>query len=181
MKNFKITFSLILLLLSVIAVQAQKVGIVDTQYILGKMPQYKEAENRLNAQITTWQTEIANLQSEYEKKRAAFDSEKVLLVGEQLKNREREVVELDKNIKNTLALRFGNNGEIAKLRANLTQPFQDQIWDAIKTMAEKNGLGIVLDNSENNVLFMQKRYDYTDKVVDILTKGTAPTKKSSKK
>lgn len=179
MKTLKILVTFVLFI-TAFSANAQKIGVVDTQYILGKMPQYKEAENRLNQQITTWQTEIANLQAEYEKKRAAFDSEKILLVGEQLKNREREVVELDKNIKNTLALRFGTNGEIAKLRANLTQPFQDQIWDAIKTMSEKNGLGIVLDNSENNVLFLQKRYDYTDKVLDILTKGSAPAKKSSK-
>ena len=179
MKIFKIvlTFAIFFTALSA---NAQKIGVVDTEYILGKMPQYKEAENRLNQQIATWQTEITNLQAEYEKKRAAFDSEKILLVGDQLKNREREVVELDKNIKNTLALRFGTNGEIAKLRANLTQPFQDQIWDAIKTMSEKNGLGIVLDNSVNNVLFLQKRYDYTEKVLDILTKGSAPAKKTSK-
>ncbi len=179
MKIFKI-FLTFTLFFTALSVNAQKIGVVDTEYILGKMPQYKEAENRLNQQIATWQTEIANLQSEYEKKRAAFDSEKILLVGDQLKQREKEVLDLEKNIKTTLGLRFGTNGEIAKLRANLTQPFQDQIWDAIKTMSEKNGLGIVLDNSVNNVLFLQKRYDYTEKVLDILTKGSAPAKKSSK-
>ncbi|MDF0718950.1 OmpH family outer membrane protein [Kaistella sp. PBT33-4] len=152
---------------------AQKIGVVDTDYILQRLPQYKEAEGRLNAQVDTWQKEIQNLQSEYERKKAAFDSEKVLLIGEQLKQREREVVDLDKNIKTTLSLRFGTNGEIAKLRANLTQPFQDQIWEAIRTVSEKNGLGIVLDKSNNiSVIFLQKRYDYTDKVLDLLTKNT---------
>ncbi|QFG54128.1 OmpH family outer membrane protein [Chryseobacterium sp.] len=152
---------------------AQKIGVVDTDYILQRLPQYKEAEGRLNAQVDTWQKEIQNLQSEYERKKAAFDSEKVLLIGEQLKQREREVTDLDKNIKTTLSLRFGTNGEIAKLRANLTQPFQDQIWEAIRTVSEKNGLGIVLDKSNNiSVIFLQKRYDYTDKVLDLLTKNT---------
>lgn len=151
---------------------AQKIGVVDTDYILQRLPQYKEAEGRLNAQVDTWQKEIQNLQSEYERKKSAFDSEKVLLIGEQLKQREREVVDLDKNIKTTLSLRFGTNGEIAKLRANLTQPFQDQIWEAIRTVSEKNGLGIVLDKSNNiSVIFLQKRYDYTDKVLDLLTKN----------
>lgn len=152
---------------------AQKIGVVDTDYILQRLPQYKEAEGRLNAQVDTWQKEIQNLQSEYERKKAAFDSEKVLLIGEQLKQREREVTDLDKNIKTTLSLRFGTNGEIAKLRANLTQPFQDQIWEAIRTVSDKNGLGIVLDKSNNiSVIFLQKRYDYTDKVLDLLTKNT---------
>lgn len=161
---------------------AQKIGVVDTDYILNKLPQYKEAEARLNSQIDTWQSELQNLQSEYERKKAAFESEKVLLIGDQLKLREKEVVDLDKNIKTTTSLRFGANGEITKLRTNLVQPFQDQIWNAIKTMSEKNGLGIVLDKSNNiSVIFLQKKYDFTDKVLDILLKGTDKKEKTNNK
>lgn len=177
MKNFKIVFSFVLFLLFSLS-SAQKVGVVDTEYILGKMPQYKEAEARLNAQIDTWQTELQNLQAEYERKRSAFESEKVLLIGDQLKLREKEVMDLDKNIKTTTSLRFGATGEIKKLRANLVQPFQDQIWEAIKTMSEKNGLAIVLDKTSNNVIFLQKRSDYSDKVLAILLKDSEPKEKT---
>lgn len=181
MKNFKIIFTFVFLLLFGVS-NAQKIGVVDTEYILNKLPQYKEAEARLNSQIDTWQSELQNLQSEYERKKAAFESEKVLLIGDQLKLREKEVMDLDKNVKTTTSLRFGANGEITKLRTNLVQPFQDQIWTAIKTMSEKNGLGIVLDKSNNiSVIFLQKRYDYTDKVLDILLKGTDKKEKTSSK
>ncbi|MDQ0592566.1 outer membrane protein [Chryseobacterium ginsenosidimutans] len=180
MKNFRIVFSFILFLLFGLS-NAQKVGVVDTDYILNKMPQYKEAEARLNSQIDTWQSELQNLQSEYERKRSAFESEKVLLIGDQLKLREKEVMDLEKNIKTTTSLRFGATGEIKKLRTNLVQPFQDQIWGAIKTMAEKNGVGIVLDNTSNNVLFLQKRFDYSDKVLDILLKDTDKKEKTKTK
>lgn len=159
--------------------QAQKTGVVDMEYILNKLPEYKEAEGRLNAQIETWQSDIQKLQSEYEFKKSAFESEKVLLVGEQLRQRQKEVVDLEQNIKTTISLRFGNSGEIAQLRANLTQPFQDQIYEAMKTMSEKNGLGIVFDKNEANVIFLQKRVDYTDKVLDILL--GKDKKKTSKK
>jgi outer membrane protein len=179
MKNFKILFTFVLFLLFGLS-NAQKIGVVDTEYILDKMPQYKEAEARLNSQIDTWQSELQNLQSEYEKKRAAFESEKVLLIGDQLKLREKEVLDLEKNIKTTTSLRFGSTGEITKLRSNLIVPFQDQIWGAIKTMSEKNGLGIVLDKTSNNVLFLQKRFDYSDKVLDILLKGSTTSDKKEK-
>lgn len=161
-------------------VNAQKVGVVDTEYILGMLPQYKEAEARLNSQIDTWEKELQTLQSDYEKKRSAFENEKVLLIGDQLRLREKEVLDLDKNIKTTTSLRFGSAGEISKLRANLMQPFQDQIWAAIQRMSEKNGLGMVLDKTENNVIFLQKRFDYTDKVLDILLKDQDKDKKSKK-
>ncbi len=93
MKNLRIVLSFVLFLLFGLS-NAQKVGVVDTEYILNKMPQYKEAEARLNAQIDTWQSELQNLQSEYERKRSAFESEKVLLIGDQLKLREKEVMDL---------------------------------------------------------------------------------------
>lgn len=180
MKNFRIFLSFVLFLLFGLS-NAQKVGVVDTEYILNKMPQYKEAEARLNAQIDTWQSELQNLQSEYERKRSAFESEKVLLIGDQLKLREKEVMDLEKNIKTTTSLRFGATGEIKKLRTNLVQPFQDQIWEAIKTMSEKNGLAIVLDKTSNNVIFLQKRSDYSDKVLAILLKDAEPKEKGKTK
>lgn len=177
MKNSRIIFTFVLLLSFGLS-NAQKIGVVDTEYILNKLPQYKEAEARLNSQIDTWQSELQNLNSEYEKKRSAFENERVLLVGDQLKLREKEVMDLEKNIKTTTSLRFGTNGEITKLRSNLVLPFQDQIWNAIKTMSEKNGLGIVLDKANNNnVLFLLPRYDYTDKVLTILLKESGTEKK----
>ena len=75
-------------------IYAQKIGVVDTNYILSKLPQYKEAESRLNSQISQWQSDLQKLQADYERKREAFENEKVLLVGEQLKMREKEVVDM---------------------------------------------------------------------------------------
>ena len=171
MKNIRL-FSVILLIFAGL-LNAQKIGVVDTDYILSKLPQYKEAEVRLNSQITSWQTEIQTLQTEFDKKKAALENERVLLVGDQLKQREKEVDDLDKKIKSMINNRFGMMGEINNARSNLTKPFQDQIWNAIKTVSEKNALGIVLDKSNNiSVIFLEKRYDYTDKVLDLLLKNS---------
>lgn len=161
-------------------IYAQKIGVVDTNYILSKLPQYKEAENRLNSQISQWQSDLQKLQADYERKREAFENEKVLLVGEQLKMREKEVVDMEASIRNTIGARFGTNGEVNQLRSNLTKPFQDQIWNAIKTVSTKNSLGIVLDKSNNiSVIFLDKKYDYTDAVLSLLGKNLAKDEKAN--
>ncbi|WP_076768795.1 OmpH family outer membrane protein [Chryseobacterium sp. FH1] len=153
-------------------IYAQKIGVVDTNYVLSKLPQYKEAENRLNTQVTQWQADLQKLQAEYERKREAFENEKVLLVGDQLKLREKEIVDMETNIRNTIGARFGSNGEVNQLRSNLTKPYQDQIWNAIKTVSTKNNLGIVLDKSNNiSVIFLDKKYDYTEAVLNLLGKS----------
>lgn len=180
MKNFKTLFTLAVILLFGFS-NAQKIGVIDTQYILDKMPQYKEAEARLNSQIDTWEQDIKNIQSQYEQKKSAFESEKVLLIGDQLKLREKEVLDLEKSIQTTLSLRFGKTGEINQLRANLVEPFQDQIYTALRTVIAKNGLGIVFDKNRDNVLSYEPRYDYTDKVLAVLLKGTDKEKEKEKK
>lgn len=136
-----------------------------------KLPQYKEAQNRLDQQIKQWESEIQELQSQYEQKKSTFESEKVLLVGDQLKKRQQEVLDMEKKVKDMIGQKFGTNGEVNKMRSSLTKPFQDQIWNAIKTVSDKNSLGIVLDKSNNiSVIMLEKRYDYTDKVLDLLLK-----------
>ena len=161
-------------------IYAQKIGVVDTNYILSKLPQYKEAESRLNSQISQWQSDLQKLQADYERKREAFENEKVLLVGEQRKMREKEVVDMEASIRNTIGARFGSNGEVNQLRSNLTKPFQDQIWNAIKTVSTKNNLGIVLDKSNNiSVIFLDKKYDYTDAVLSLLGKNVSKDEKAS--
>ena len=184
MKQIKLLAALFILFSGFI--NAQKIGVVDTNYILSKLPQYKDAESRLNEQINGWQTEIQNLQTELDKKKALLENERVLLIGDQLKQRQKEVDDLDKKIKGMVNNRFGSMGELNNARANLTKPFQDQIWNAIKTVSEKNSLGIILDKSNNiSVIFLEKRYDYTDKVLDLLLKNSGkktteqPTKSAS--
>lgn len=162
---------IVTILFTATQIYAQKIGVVDTNYILSKLPQYKEAENRLNTQISQWQSDLQRLQTEYERKKEAFENEKVLLVGEQLKLREKEIVDMEASIRNTIGARFGSNGEVNQLRSNLTKPYQDQIWNAIKTVSTKNNLGIVLDKTTNNVLFLDKKYDYTDAVLSLLVKN----------
>ncbi len=156
---------------------AQKIGVADTNYILSKLPQNKDAEVRFNTQVAAWEKEIRDMQKSYDTKKAAFENERVLLIGDQLKQRETEINDLDKKIRDLLTQRFGTDGEINKARANFTKPFQDQIWNAIKTVTEKNSLGIVLDKANNiSVIFLEKRYDYTDKVLDLLLKNSTVKK-----
>lgn len=179
MKNLKVFLIFLIFLTANSVTFAQKIGVVDTNYILSKMPQYTEAQARLEEQIKAWETELQTLQAEYDAKKAAFENEKVLLVGEQLKQREAEVKNLDKKIKKFIAEKFSGEGEINKFRANLAKPFQDQIWNAIKTIVDKNTLGIVLDKSNNiSVIFLDKKYDYTDKVLDLLLKTPSKDDKS---
>lgn len=169
MKQFTLFILFILLFWGFGVSSAQKIGVIDTDYLLKSLPEYKEADTRFNQQIQLWQTELEKLQMEYEKKKELLENERILLVGDQLKSREKEVYALHEKMQKHLKEKFATQGEINNIRANMVRPFQDKIWTAIKSIAEINSLGIILDkNSNSSVLFLDKRYDYTDKVLNLL-------------
>lgn len=169
MKRFTLFLTFVWLFGGFALSSAQKIGVVDTDYLLNNLPEYKEANALFNKQIQAWQSELEKLQSEYESKKEMLDNERILLVGEQLKAREKEVEDLNKKVQKLLKEKFTAQGEINNVRANLVKPFQDKIWAAIRNIADKNSLGIILDkNSNSSVLFLDKRYDFTDKVLALL-------------
>ena len=98
MKIFKVLISFIIVIFAFSYSNAQKIGVIDTNYILSKLPQYTEAQSRLDAQIKGWEDQLQKMQAEYDTKKTSFENEKVLLVGEQLKQKETEVKTLEKNI-----------------------------------------------------------------------------------
>ncbi len=151
---------------------AQKMAYVDTQYILKQMPQYQQAEQRLNAEIKKWQDEIKNQQSRLEKMRVGFENEKVLLTEEQQKTKLAAIDSTEKKLNEFIDKKFGTNGESTTLRYNLAKPVQDQIWNAISAIVAKDKYNIIFDKSSDLIMvFTDSKYDITDKVLKQLGIG----------
>ena len=169
MRKYALFLGIIFIFGGFVVSSAQKIGVVDSDFILKSLPEYKEADERFNKQIKYWQMQLDSLQSNYNKKKELFENERILLVGEQLKTREKEVADLEKKVQTHLREKFTAQGEINTFRAKVVQPFQEKVWNAIRTIAEKNDVGIILDrSSDSSVLFTDKRYDYTKLVLDLL-------------
>ncbi|PQL95453.1 OmpH family outer membrane protein [Apibacter adventoris] len=145
---------------------AQKMAYVDTQYILKQIPQFQNSEQRLNSEVKKWQDHIVNQQSQIEKLKISFENEKILLTEDQQKNRLATIDSTEKLLNEFIDKKFGSNGESVTLRYNLAKPLQDQIWNAINTIAAKDKYNIVFDKSSDLIMiFTDSKYDITDKVL----------------
>ena len=74
---------------------AQRYAIVDTKYILDKMPDYKDAQKKLDQQSELWQKEIEAKQAELDKMYKDFEAEQVML-SDVLKKKREEIREREK-------------------------------------------------------------------------------------
>lgn len=148
---------------------AAKFGYVDTDYILGQIPEYKAAQSELDKTSVMWQKEIEGKYTEIDKLYKAYQADAVLLTDDMKKKRENEIINKEKEAKDLQKQRFGVDGELFKKRIELVKPIQDKVYNAIKTVAEKSGLGFVLDKAgQVSILYANSKYDKSDDVLAIL-------------
>ena len=105
MKN--IFFGLILVFIST-TINAQRYAFVDTEYILNNIPAYKAALDKLNKLSKDWQKEIEAEYSIVEQMNKDFQTEKVLLTKVMIKQREAEIADEERAVKDLQKRFFAN-------------------------------------------------------------------------
>jgi len=164
---YSLFFSLMLASLS--AQPAAKFGYVDSDYILSQIPEYKAAQNELDKTSAQWQKEVELKFAEVEKLSKAYQADAILLTDEMKKKREQEIATREKEAKDFQKQKFGVDGELFKKRQELVKPIQDKVYNAIKSVAEKKGLGVILDKSgQLTILYVNPKYDASDDVLELL-------------
>lgn len=165
----KIVLAFALLLGSFSMAVAQKFAYVDTEYILAKVPQYKEAQAELDKLSMQWQKEIEAKYAEIDKLYKAYQAEQILLTEEMKKKREAEIIQREKEAKDLQKQKFGVDGELFKKRQYLVKPIQDKIYNAIKEIAEKKTYAVVFDKSSDlTILYSSPKFDISDEVLESL-------------
>jgi outer membrane protein len=162
----KITSLAVLLFFSVTVMVAQKIGIVDTRYILDKLPDYKEAQKKLDLFSEQWQKEIDLKNAELEKMYRDFEAEQVMLSEDLKKKREDQLFNKEKELRDLQKKRFGFEGDLFKKRQELVKPVQDKVYSAIQKIAQQRGYELILDKSEGiTVIFADPKLDRSEDVL----------------
>ena len=89
------------------ASQAQRYAIIDTKYILGKIPEYVDADRKLSLIGEQWQKEIDDKQTQLDKMYKNYEAEQFMLTDELKKKREDELFVKEKDIRELQKRRFG--------------------------------------------------------------------------
>jgi len=145
---------------------SQKYAIVDTRYILDKMPDYKTAQARLDNIAADWQKEIDTKQTELDNMYKAFEAEQVMLSDDLKKKREDQLFNKEKALRELQRKRFGFEGDLFKKRQELIKPIQDKVYNAVQKMASQRGYDLVLDKSEGiTIIFADPKLDKSEDVL----------------
>jgi len=145
---------------------AQRYAVIDTKYILGKMPEYVDADKKLQQVSDQWQKEIDLKQVELDKMYKDYDAEQFMLSDDLKKKREDELFNKEKELRDLQKKRFGYQGDLFKEREKLVKPLQDKVYNAVQKIAVARSYDFILDKSEGiTVIFADPKLDKSDEVL----------------
>lgn len=145
---------------------AQRYAVIDTRYILEKMPEYKDAQKKLDQISEQWQKDIDAKQAVVDRMYKDFDAEQVMLSDELKKKRQDELFVRERDVRELQRQRFGPEGDLFKKRQELVKPVQDKVYNAIKKLAMARLYDFILDKSEGiTVIFADPKLDKSEEVL----------------
>ena len=163
----------ILMMFAMLAVaftaSAQKFALVDMEYILKNIPAYERANEQLTLVAKKWQAEVDALNTEAQTMYKNYQNEVVFLSQEQKKERQEAIMNKEKEASELKRKYFGPEGELFKKRTSLMTPIQEEIYNAVKDIADLRGYSLILDRaSDTSIIFGSPKIDISNEVLSKL-------------
>lgn len=144
---------------------SQKYAYINSQEIFKSIPDYQNAQKKLDDLSEKWQKDIEEKYAEIDKKDKAYQEEKILLPDEIKKKREAEIAEMLNAAREFQKAKFGVKGELFTKRQELIQPIQEKLYKAIKDVAKSGTYAMVFDMAnQSNLVYADPKLNINDRV-----------------
>jgi len=168
-KNVFLAFSLIALFS--FNADAQRIATVDINEVMEKLEDYKAAQKQLDDTAARWRRQISE---EYDKIKGLYNkyqAEQVLLSDDMRTQKEEEIMNKEKEVREMQKSKFGPEGALFQKRKELVEPIQERVYNAIETYANDKGYDFIFDQSGSaGIIFANERYDKTEDILKELGK-----------
>ena len=148
------------------SVNAQRIATVDINKVLENLEEYQTAQKKLDDVAAKWQREI---NEEYDKIKgmySRYQAESVLMSEEVRRQKEDEIMNKEKEVREMQKSKFGPEGALFKKRQELVRPIQDNVYETIEDFANTKGFDFIFDKGGSaGIIFSNARFDKTDDIL----------------
>ena len=149
------------------AQQNQRIAYVDSDYILENIPEYGDAQEEINQLSKKWEKEITALFQEAQELDREYQAESVLLSEDQKRKKKEAIAAKRQEAENLRMQYYGPEGELFTKRAELIQPIQEKVYNAINQVALTKNYAFVFDKAAGtSMLYCNEKNDISDDVLD---------------
>ena len=153
--------------ISVNAQQNQRIAYVDSNYILENIPEYTDAQEEINQLSKKWEKEITTLFQAAQEMDREYQAESVLLSEDQKRKKKEAITAKRQEAENLRMQYYGPEGELFAKRAELIQPIQEKVYNAINQVALTKNYAFVFDKAAGtSMLYCNEKNDISDEILD---------------
>ena len=127
-----------------ILASAQKIGHVSSQEIMAIMPETKKMAERLDSLQGVYETQLANMQEEFNKKLTEFQQQQATMTAGVKEFRQQELAEMEQR---TQMFYQTVQKELQAKQVEFLQPVQTKLLEAIKKVGAAQGCTYVMDKA----------------------------------
>lgn len=166
-KSLLLLAVMFLLGITVNAQQNQRIAYVDSDYILENIPEYADAQEEINQLSKKWEKEITALFQEAQELDREYQAESVLLSEDQKRKKKETITAKRQEAENLRMQYYGPEGELFAKRAELIQPIQEKVYNAINQVALTKNYAFVFDKAAGTtMLYCNDKNDISDEILD---------------
>lgn len=126
------------------ALSAQKMGYINSQELFSQMPELNEVKLRMDTLQGQYETQLANMQEEFNKKVAAFQSEQATLTDGVKEFRQQELAEMEQRIQ--LFYQTAQQ-DIQKKQQEYLAPLHEKMTKAIQEVGAAEEFTYIFDSA----------------------------------
>lgn len=147
----------------------QKIGHIDSEYILNQLPDYQEKKKEIENLAKTFDKEVRSLYDDAAKMEAQLKAEEVLLTPAMIEQRKKEIASKQEEALQKNTEIFGYDGLYYKKVDELMTPLRSKLNLAVEVIVKKYGLDYMFDKAADvGILYSNPVHDYTEFVLEEL-------------
>jgi outer membrane protein len=158
-----------------------KLGYVNSETILKELPEAKEAQQKLEIIVKTWQDEMDKMSKDLQAKYEDYQKKSAMWTEAAKQAEQKKLIEQEQKVNQYRQDKFGQQGELALQREKMMTPIREKILKTIETVAKEQQVSFMFDKAGDVLLlYADKSADYTYEVLNRLIKDVKAEPKSTK-
>lgn len=152
-----------------------KIGYIDSQRIFLEYKETQEAERLYKREVDQWKAQAKSMEEEIVRLQDELRSQSLFLSEDKQKEKKLDVDRKVEDYQRFMEETFGDEGKAAKRNKELTQPIVDKINRILEKISLDDGYTMVFDIANANIVYANKAFDLTDRVLTELNQAGGTT------
>lgn len=144
------------------AANETKIGYIDMQKAIQNTAAGKKAKKELEDEFNKKKKELEKREADIKKMGEDFEK-RSMAMNEEARTKKQQELQLEMRKYQELAGK--SQMDIQKRERDLTQPIVNKLKSIVDEIAQKDGFTLILERSENSVMWAKKELDLTDRVI----------------